>query len=158
VTARACIALLLLAGCGATPPSGPGTGRVELACNERRAEYVVAGGFAALEVGVVIECTDAGATLARWRRTEPEGEPGRTTKRLAAGEFEELWSKVESTGWRNLEDCDNPAAAPGDPLYTFYISDHISRVSFTCVGKSLPFPYDRIVTEFDLAAAAAFRD
>jgi hypothetical protein len=156
--AIAAAAAWVIAGCGGAPAPSATEEASPFACNERRAEYVVAGGFGALERGVVIECTETSATLARWRRDQADGEPQRTTRPLPVPRFESLWAKVQTTGWRNLGDCENPAAAPGDPLYTFYVSDHIDRASFTCVGKTLPFPYDSLVTELDLAAAATLRD
>jgi hypothetical protein len=69
--------------------------------------------------------------------------------------LESLWKKIESTGWRYLENCDNPSAADDDPVYTVDVADDKSSVSLSCPGqaRSMPFPFDRLINELDLEAA-----
>lgn len=144
--------VLVAAGCGggqeqvATAESSEG-----FRCKERVVEYVVAGGFAAEKLGITIACSDAGASLVKWRMSD--GDETRSQHALAISEFEALWERIESTGWRQLVSCDNPAAAEGDPVYAFHVSDHSHEARVTCAGKQLPFPYDRLVNELDLKAA-----
>jgi hypothetical protein len=149
---RALAALVLVAGCGGGQAQPAATGSTAgFQCKDRVVEYVVAGGFAADKLGITIACTDGGASLVKWRVVD--GAEQRAEDALGIGEFEDLWERIESTGWRQLVSCDNPAAAPGDPVYAFHISDHSHEARVTCTGKQLPFPYDRLVNELDLKAA-----
>ncbi|MCP4444682.1 MAG: hypothetical protein GY811_04955 [Myxococcales bacterium] len=47
----------------------------------------------------------------KWRVEEDDHKE--STHPLSAQQFDEVWEKVDSTGWRHLEeDCNNNAAAP----------------------------------------------
>jgi hypothetical protein len=145
----------MTAACGGGARSGATLERVpDFECRERRMEYLLAGGFVALEAGVSVTCNGDKVTLKTWRVTDKAGTTHTKTHAMSQVEFNELWSKIESAGWRNLGDCDNPDAAEGDPLYVIDIGDIDHNVSLNCHGKGvLPFPYDRLVNELDLKAA-----
>ena len=146
---------VLLFACGARDGAAVGSAASgSFACEGRQVEYAVAGGFVADEAGVILQCSGGSPRLVQWR-LEGSGERARDTHQLSADEFDTLWRKIESTGWRNLGDCDNPAAADDDPVYMIDIANHSHSISVTCQGKAreLPFPYDRIVNELDLKAA-----
>lgn len=140
-----------LAACGGPAATPVAQTPRDFQCKDRVVEYVVAGGFAAEKLGITMACTDDGVTLSKWRLLD--GQEQRSEHRLAVHEFEAVWERIESTGWRQLDSCDHPAAADGDPIYAFHVADHTHEARVTCAGKQLPFPYDRLVNELDLKAA-----
>lgn len=127
-------------------------GLEEFECNDRRVEYMVAGGFGADEAGIALFCDGEDPRIQKWRLED--GKRRESTHELSAQQFDEVWEKVDSTGWRHVdEDCNNPQSAPDDPVYVIDVADHSQSNSLNCQGKTLPFPYDRIVNELDLRAA-----
>lgn len=147
------ILLLLLTGCpkGATNTVAS-RDLSQFECNERRVEYMVAGGFVADEAGVIVGCEGEDPKLLKWYLED--GERITSTHPLTAEQFDTLWKRVDSTGWRHLgEECKNPGAAADDPAFVIDVADHAVSKSLICSGKTLPFPYDRIVNELDLRAA-----
>ncbi len=155
-------AAMLLAAC----PSGSGKRATTMVsedfeCHERRAEYSVQGGLMSVgkglqepEAGVIVTCAgERGPRLEKWRLTDKGGQRKTTVHELSPEEFDSFWDKIESTGWRNLSDCENPAAADNDPVYELTISTDQAEFTTTCPGRELPFPYDRIRNELDLAVA-----
>lgn len=153
-TAAALAVALLAGGCGGSQAGARADrGLDDFSCDQRRIEYLVAGGFVADEAGVSVECSNDDPRITKWH-LGGGGERVSATNQLSADQFEALWSKVDSTGWRHLdEECHNPGAAEGDPVYSIEVVDHSTRRSYTCTGKELPFPYDRLVNELDLRAA-----
>jgi len=121
------------------------------ACNERRASYMVAGGFAAAELGVQMECAHGGPSLTQWT-VDDDGRREQARTPLGLGVFDDTWRTLEDAGWRNLHDCVARGAADDAPAYAFDISDDDTSASFACQGKQLPFPYDRLVDALDRAA------
>lgn len=153
------IALALAAACAACGPASErqtDTTVVDATfqCNERRVEYVVAGGFAASEAGVTVQCGDGGPRLIKWQVSD-DGERDESNHPLTSDQFNELWDVIDGTGWRNLgKKCKNRGVAKVDPVYTIEVVDDAAKRTFTCQGKELPFPYDRFITELDVRAAA----
>jgi hypothetical protein len=147
-------ALAALAACGGPQKSAAdSSGDRDFQCKERRIAYIVTGSFAGPEVGVVVDCAERGPRIMKWQVIGVAGDKKTMESSLSEGEFQELWQRVESTGWRHLGNCDNPEAVEGDPRYKIGIADESQSVSLECDGKELPFPYDRIVNELDLKAA-----
>lgn len=147
------VLVFLGAACGPSQPDAAGPSDLaDFECNDRRAEYMVVGGFVAPEAGVIVRCDGNNPRLTKWRL---DGDDRiESTHRLSGAQFDTLWKKIDSTGWRHLEDeCNNPAAVDGDPVYTIDIGDHAVDKALLCPGKELPFPYDRLVNELDLRAA-----
>jgi len=145
---------LLLTACGGQQKQATTYETVDdFECHDRSVGYVMTGGFVAPEIGVTVSCSGDTVKLETWRVTDKKGTRTNADKEMSQVEFNELWKKIESAGWRNLEDCDNPDAANDDPVYTIDVSDDAASVSLSCQGKSLPFPYDRLVNELDLKAA-----
>ncbi len=142
-------------GCGgAKSRTAAGADLEGFVCNDRRVEYAVVGGFVAAEAGITVDCINDNPKLSRWRVDGDSGERTDITHRLGGGQFEDLWTKIDSSGWRFLEqDCDNPEAADDDPVYSIEIGDHATSVTLTCSGKELIFPYNRIINELDLLSA-----
>ena len=147
-------ALMAAAGCGGQQGRrGGGAAGEEFTCYSRRAEYMVVGAFVAPEAGVSMLCDGEQPRLVTWR-VDAGGERNERTYQLSAAQFEATWEQIDSTGWRYLEKtCNNPEQVKGDPIYTIDVGDSGTSNSFTCVGKELPFPYDRLVNELDLRAA-----
>lgn len=144
---------LLLLSCGGAGKAKTTTVNLDdFECKDRSMSYTVVGGFAADESGVSMQCADTGApTILKWRLDG--GDRQEKTFPLSAQQFDDVWAKIDSTGWRHLdEECNNPDATPDDPAYTMKVGDHAMNVDLACAGKTLPFPFDRIVNELDLRA------
>lgn len=147
-------AVLLLSGCPkGSAATGPARDLSQFECNDRQVGYTVVGGFAADEAGITMQCNGDDPQILKW-----QSDAGGTRKQkkfpLSAEQFDDVWSKIDATGWRNLaQDCKNPNAEGGDPSYMLDVGDYAMSVTLNCDGKSLPFPYDRIVNELDLRAA-----
>lgn len=159
--AAALAAAALLAACGSsTPRRRPAGSSEEFECRGRRAEYMVVGGFVAPEAGVSMVCDNDRPMLTVWRVDQGESRSERDHA-LSAGQFEDTWEKIDSTGWRYLDkECPGSTASrkpkkgrSPDPLYTIDVGDHATSSSFTCGTKELPFPYNQLVNELDLLAA-----
>jgi hypothetical protein len=77
-------ALWAVAAAACAPASSKRSGGVgdlsQFECNDRRAEYMVVGGFVAEEAGVRMDCASGAPQISRWR-LEPSGE--RKTERFA---------------------------------------------------------------------------
>lgn len=84
------------------------------------------------ELGVAIDCQDAGPRVRRWV-AQRDGTREESAKSLTPGEFDDIWARVDGTGWRNLTDCEQ-AAGKGDPVYTFDAKDWNATVTFGCAG------------------------
>ncbi len=147
------VAIVSLAACGAASSKATSTGSLEdFECHDRAMAYTVTGGFAADEAGISIQCAETGApSLTKWYLDG--GDRQEKTFPLSGEQFDDVWAKVDSSGWRFLdEECNNPDAAPSDPVYSMTVGDHAQSVDLSCTGKTLPFPFDRIVNELDLRA------
>jgi hypothetical protein len=156
--AAAGLAICLAAACTAPQKrrSSPGSSQ-PFECNSRRAEYLVVGGFVAPEAGVSMVCDGTGPRIITWRTQEGEQRVENTIP-LSGEQFEATWDQIDSTGWRFLEKDCGTRKKKGEPIYTIGIGDHASQVDLVCVGKELPFPYDRLVNELDLRAAGFGND
>lgn len=154
VTALLSAALVLpLNGCGSSQKSAMDPGAADFKCRDRRIAYIATGHFAGPEVRVIVDCAERGPRISRVVKLDDKGGEQTGEHSLTVAQFNTLWEKVESTGWRNLSDCDNPAAEEGDPAYKFGIKDENGASSLACAGKELPFPFDRLLNEIDLLVA-----
>lgn len=148
------IALLAQVACGGSQKrAAASSDEQEFQCKDRRVAYIVTGSFAGPEVGVVVDCAEHGPRIHKWVVLTVQGDRKTMEHSLTPAEFDELWKRIESTGWRHLGDCDNPAAVEGDPEYKIGVKDDVLSKSMVCHGKELPFPYNRMVNELDLKAA-----
>lgn len=120
-------------------------------CRNRSASYVVAHHMAGDELGVQLDCAEAGPRIMRWR-TDIAGNRDEDAHGLTPGEFDNVWKEIDSTGWPNLRDCGNGTAGARDPIYMFAIKDDQNQASFQCQSQSMPFPYHDIVDPLDFAA------
>ena len=148
---RGWVLLVGLAACGGSQHGGAEDMSL-FQCKERSAEYIVVGGMAGEELGVALDCKDAGPRVRRWRVAH-DGTRDDASKSMTPGEFDDIWARLQDSGWENLKDCG--AAKSGDPVYTFDVKNDRTASSFSCAGRGdLPFAYQTIVNELDQAAAA----
>jgi hypothetical protein len=120
-------------------------------CRNRIASYLVVHHMAGDEIGVQIDCAQAGPRIKRWR-TNIAGNRDEDAHSLSPGEFESVWKEIDGTGWPNLRDCTNGTGGKHDPIYTFDIKDDQNQASFQCQSQSMPYPYNDIVDPLDFAA------
>src|SRR5215510_7129898 len=125
-------------------------------CRSRRASYIVVHHLAGDEIGVQIDCAEAGPRIKRWR-TDKTGTHQEDARSLTPGEFDKVWKEIDGTGWAYLRDCTNGTGGKLDPVYTFDIKDDQSQASFQCQSQAMPYPYNDIVDPLDLAAQAGRR-
>jgi hypothetical protein len=145
------IAALGAAACGGKQ-HGAGEDTRLFQCKDRAAEYIVVGGMAGDELGVALDCKEAGPRVRRWT-VGHDGTRDDAAHSMTPGEFDDVWGRINDTGWNNLKDCG--ASKSGDPVYTFDVKDWRTAASFSCSGRgSLPFPYQNLVDELDQAGAA----
>lgn len=152
-------AAIAIAASGCPKKTGPAaeTANVDpgFECNQRKAEYVVEGGFAAAEAGVITQCDDNRPRLTKWSQDE-NGTRDEESHLLSSDTFDDMWKVIDDTGWRYVADeCENPEATDQDPIYTIEIADYAVTKTLTCQGKEIPFPYHQLVRELDVRAAAA---
>ncbi|MBT8491615.1 MAG: hypothetical protein KJO07_01035 [Deltaproteobacteria bacterium] len=151
------VVVALALACG--PKGGADSVEIEPGweCNNRRMAYELTGGFGAHITGVAATCDEAGPRVSLIRQETADSE--RVVKHQSVGSrtYDELWEAIDSTGWRQLTDCDY-LGLDSDPRYVIIIGDHASSTQVKCAAegsatnKKLPFPYDNIVNELDLAA------
>ena len=120
-------------------------------CRNRIASYVVAHHMAGDEIGVQVDCAQAGPRIQRWR-SDAAGNRQEDARSLTPGEFDTIWKEIDGTGWPNLHDCANGTGGKQDPIYMFDIKDDQNQASFQCQSQSMPYPYNDIVDPMDLAA------
>jgi hypothetical protein len=152
----ACVALAACAACGGGRREQIEREAQRFDCRGRRASYTVAHHLAADEIGVQIDCVDAGPRIKRWR-TEKSGKRQEDTRQLTPGEFDKVWREIDGTGWPYLRDCGNGSGGRHDPIYQFDIKDDQNKASFQCQSQSMPYPYNDIVDPLDLAAQVGRR-
>ena len=121
-------------------------------CRDRSASYLVVGGLVAAELGVMLDCRDAGPRVVRWT-VERDGTRAEHTASLSVTEFERVWEKIDGSGWRYLKDCDG-TGQDGDPIYNFDVTDWNGTGTFACQhAGQLPFPYYVMTDQLDVLAA-----
>jgi hypothetical protein len=121
-------------------------------CRDRSASYIATGHIAADEIGVMLDCAEAGPRIRRWK-TDKNGKRDADEQKLAPGDFDKTWREIDSTGWPNLTDCSNGSLEKRDPVYVFDIKDDTNKASFQCQTRDVPYPYNDITDALDLMAA-----
>lgn len=147
------LALVALPACGGGQDKQVLTENAEFKCRQRRVAYIATGHFAGREVGVVADCAERGPRIRRWIVIDDAGGKQTGEHSLSVRQFNTLWEKIDSTGWRNLEDCEQTEPREGEPGYKFGIKDDNGAISLACAGRQLPFPFDRLANELDLLVA-----
>jgi hypothetical protein len=156
--APALAALAVLAsGCGGAQREQVARERQVFSCRSRIASYVAVHHMAGDELGVQVDCAQAGPRIKRWR-SDKLGNHQEDAHGLTPGEFDAIWKEIDGTGWPNLRDCGNGTGGKQDPIYTFDIKDDQNQASFQCQSQAMPYPYNDIVDPLDLAAQRGRRE
>jgi hypothetical protein len=121
-------------------------------CRDRTASYVAIKHIAGEELGVLIDCADAGPRIKRWK-TEKSGQRIEDERALTPGDFDKTWREIDATGWSLLKDCANGSLQKSDPVYVFDIKDDTNKASFQCQTRDVPYPYNDITDALDLMAS-----
>jgi len=121
-------------------------------CRDRAASYIATKHIGGDEIGVQMDCADAGPRIKRWR-TDKQGKHDEDTHALTPGEFDKTWREIDGTGWPNLTDCTNGSLEKRDPVYVFDIKDDTNKASFQCQTREVPYPYNDITDALDLMAS-----
>lgn len=125
-------------------------------CRGRSAGYAVTHHMAGDEIGVQIDCAEAGPRIRRWR-ADKAGTRQEDARSMTPGEFDKVWKEIDGTGWTYLRDCTNGTGGQQDPVYAFDIKDDQNQASFRCQSQSMPYPYNDLVDPLDFAAQAGRR-
>jgi len=154
--ARRVVASILALGLAPAACGGGQRERIEreaqrFDCRGRRASYTATHHLAGDEIGVQIDCADAGPRIKRWR-TDRAGTHQEDARSMTPGEFDRIWREIDGTGWPNLHDCSNGTGGKHEPTYVFAIQDDQNQASFQCQSQSMPYPYNGIADPLDLAA------
>jgi hypothetical protein len=140
-----------LAGCAHHAPVA--TESVHFDCKDRIVSYMATHHMGGDELGVQMDCKEAGPRIKRWR-SDKTGARQEDARSLTPAEFDKVWREIDGTGWPNLHDCTNGTAGKRDPIYVFDIKDDQNKASFQCQSQTMPYPYNDIVDPLDMAAQA----
>ena len=121
-------------------------------CHDRSASYVATGHISGDEIGVLLDCSQNGPRIKRWK-TDKGGKHLEDEHALTPADFEKTWREIEATGWQNLKDCGNGSLQKSDPVYMFDIKDDSNKATFSCQTREVPYPYNDITDALDLMAA-----
>lgn len=121
-------------------------------CRDRIASYVASKHIGGDELGVLMDCAEAGPRIKRWR-TDKQGKRDEDTHALSPADFDKTWKEIDGTGWENLKDCTNGSLEDRDPVYVFDVKDDQHKATFQCQTREVPYPYNDITDVLDLMAA-----
>lgn len=124
---------------------------IDFDCRDRSASYIATGHIAADEIGVMLDCAEAGPRIRRWK-VDKTGQRIADERALSPGDFNKTWREIDATGWPNLHDCTNGSLEKRDPVYVFDIKDDTNKASFSCQTREVPYPYNDITDALDLMA------
>jgi hypothetical protein len=140
-----------LAGCG-NPHKDELERNRNFDCRDRTVSYMAVGGLVAAELGLMMDCRDAGPRIVRWT-VDKNGVRDETSHSLSVTEFDRTWDKIDGTGWLYLKDCEG-TGEDGDPIYNFEVVDWNGTASFACQNSGpMPYPYHVLVDQLDMLAA-----
>jgi hypothetical protein len=125
---------------------------VSFQCRDRYVSYTAAHHMAGDELGVQMDCAEAGPRIKRWK-TDKSGNRQEDSHALAPTDFDRVWREIDGTGWPNLHDCTSGTAGKQDPVYVFDVHDDQNKASFSCQSREMPYPWNDIVDPLDSAAA-----
>ena len=120
-------------------------------CKERAVSYVASKHISCDELGVLMDCQEAGPRIKRWC-VDKLGSRKEDSHPITPATFDKVWREVDGTGWPNLHDCANGSREKSDPGYVFDIKDDQNKASFQCQTRVMPYPYNDITDPLDLAA------
>ena len=115
------------------------------------ARYVPTKHIGGDEIGVQMDCEQAGPRVKRWR-TDKGGHRIEDEHAVTPGAFDRAWKEIDGTGWAFLKDCDNGSLDKRDPVYVFDVKDDQQKASFQCQTREVPYPYNDITDPLDMLA------
>jgi hypothetical protein len=124
---------------------------VDFKCRERSASYIAIKHLAGEEIGVQMDCEEAGPRVRRWR-TPKDGQRIEDVHAVSPEDFERAWKEIDGTGWAFLKDCTNGSLGKRDPVYVFDVKDDQQKASFQCQTVEVPYPYNDIQDPLDVLA------
>jgi hypothetical protein len=146
--------LVVLAACGPSAAELARRQAQDFRCRDRFAIYTAKNHMAGSELGVRMDCADAGPRIHRWKK-DKQGTTVDDTRSITPGEFDSVWREIEGAGWQNLKNCGNGTDEKHDPVYEFEVKDDQAEAKFKCRSQSMPYPYNTIVDPLDVAAQKA---
>lgn len=146
------IFMAALAACGGGRQHQVDRDMTDFDCRDRSASYIATGHIAADEIGVMLDCAEAGPRIRRWK-TDKQGHRVEDERPLSPSEFDKTWREIDAVGWPSMRDCTNGTLQKTDPVYVFDIKDDMNQASFSCQTREVPYPYNDITDALDLMAA-----
>jgi len=86
------VALVVVAACGGSNKQVESE-RQPFNCKDRSASYVAAKSMGGDEVGVAMDCKEAGPRITRWR-TDKLGNRQNDTHPISPGQFDQTWKEI----------------------------------------------------------------
>lgn len=145
------IAMLAGAACGPSLREQARREAQDFNCRDRAVSYTASRHIAGDELGVQMDCAQAGPRILRWKM-DRTGNRVDDAKSLSPMEFDRVWREIAGTGWENLKDCTTGTLGKQDPVYVFDVRDDQNQNTFQCQTTTLPFPYNGFVDPLDMAA------
>lgn len=143
------VLLLLLAACGGRQAQA-NREMQDFQCKDRGINYTVEHHMGGNELGVQMDCLEAGPRLKRWK-VDKNGTRTEDSRGMTPAEFDDVWSQIAGVGWENLKDCTNGTEGKNDPIYKWAIKDDQNSNSFQCQSVTPPFPYNSLTQPLDEA-------
>lgn len=149
---RRVIFIAALCACGGGRQHQVDREAMDFECRDRSASYIATGHIAGDEIGVMLDCAEAGPRIRRWK-TDKQGNRVEDERPLSPADFEKTWREIDAVGWPSMRDCTNGTLQKTDPVYVFDIKDDTHQASFQCQTLEVPYPYNDITDALDLMAA-----
>ncbi|MBX3161449.1 MAG: hypothetical protein KF773_36145 [Deltaproteobacteria bacterium] len=146
----AALAVVLVAACGASDQERARREIQPFKCHDRSVSYTAAKHLAGQELGVLLDCAEAGPRLQRWKM-DKSGTRVEDARNMTPREFDDIWRQIDGAGWPNMRDCTG-SGKKQDPVYTFDVKDDQNKATFQCQAATMPFPWNTIVDPLDAAA------
>lgn len=145
-------ALVLVAACGGNDKQRMPSTWANFDCKDRKVSYFVVGGMAAEEAGITIACAAPEGPHVMRYTLDKDGTRTEDSAAMTPGEFEDVWTQIEGTGWRHLDDC-APDAGDDVPVYQFDVADWNGSATIGCDALRPEYPYNIFVDTLDERAA-----
>jgi hypothetical protein len=124
---------------------------IDFRCKDRVASYIATRHLGGDEIGVQMDCAEAGPRVKRWR-VDKQGHRIEDAHAISPEAFERTWREIDGTGWAYLKDCTNGTLEKRDPVYVFDVKDDEQKNSFQCQTRTVPYPYNDITDPLDMLA------
>jgi len=147
------LVVLVAAACGGRQTQATAEMQ-DFKCKDRGINYTVEGHMGGNELGVQMDCAEAGPRIKRWK-VDKNGTRTEDSRGMTPGEFDDVWSQIAGVGWENFKDCTNGTEGKNDPHWKWAVKDDQNANTFACHSVTPPFPYNSLVDPLDEAAQRA---